>query len=88
MSISGLALSRVTHQAFGALEAVYGPIFMCVHARIFMCCRRISPFLQSTLSFFHRHTHTNTHVPAWQVQVCDRLGVLGTGHPHRLSLSS
>lgn len=28
MSISGLALSRVSHQAFGALEAAY--VFVCL----------------------------------------------------------
>lgn len=32
MSISGLALSRVTHQVFGALEATYVCIYVCGHA--------------------------------------------------------
>lgn len=33
MSISGLALSRVSHQAFGALEAAY----VCVHPCVCTC---------------------------------------------------
>lgn len=37
MSISGLALSRVSHQAFGGLEAAY--VRLCTHvcAHVFLC---------------------------------------------------
>lgn len=49
-----------------------------VYARVFFCDIPVfSPTLGSTLSLYLRHTH----VPDRRVQVCDRLGVLGMGHP-------
>lgn len=59
MSISGLALSRVSHQAFGALEAA------CVHVRVHMYFSDISEFLPLSLCLspytYLRHTHANAH---------------------------
>ena len=48
----------------------------CAHA--FLC--DTAEFLTlPSISVTHAQTHT--HVPARRVQVCDGLGVLGTGHP-------
>lgn len=85
MSISGLALSRVSHRAFGALEATYVCVFVCVCVYARMCFRVFFPLaLSSSLSLYLRHAH----VPAWRVQVCGRLGVLGVGHPLYVFLSA
>lgn len=80
MSISGLALSRVSHQAFGSLEAAY--VCVCIHvcAHVFLCDTAESPSASISLPLYLRHTHRFTHVPARRVQVCDRLGILGVGH--------
>lgn len=83
MSISGLALSRVSHQAFGALEAACVHVSMRVCTCIFLIPLNfsLSPFLVLPIRISVTHTHKCTHVPARRVQVCDSLGVLGTGHP-------
>lgn len=53
-----------------------------VYARVFFCDIPVfSPTLGSSLSLYLRHTH----VPDRRVQVCDRLGILGMGHPCSLS---
>lgn len=58
MSISGLALSRVSHQAFGALEAAY--VCLCIHvcAHVFLCdtTESLSLCLDFTLSLSPSHT--------------------------------
>lgn len=72
MSISGLALSRVSHQAFGALEAAYvcvcAPVCVCIHvcAHIFLCDTSDSLLLylffhSPTVSVTQTHTHAHTH---------------------------
>lgn len=98
MSISGLALSRVSHQAFGALEAAYVCVrarlcaFMCVHMYFYVIPVILSSSASFSLSLCLRHTNTHTcartHVPARRVQVCDRLGILGAGHPLSVSPSA
>lgn len=54
MSISGLALSRVTHQAFGALEATYVCAYVCGHA--FLCDYYIIYIFFCSASLHHTHT--------------------------------
>lgn len=53
MSISGLALSRVSHQAFGGLEAAY--VRLCTHvcAHVFLCDTTDSLSLFSSLRLTH-----------------------------------
>lgn len=52
---------------------------MCVH--MYFCV--IPPNFSPSRSHSHPPyiSVTHTHVPARRVQVCDRLGVLGVGHP-------
>lgn len=56
MSISGLALSRVSHQAFGGLEAAY--VRLCTHvcAHVFLCDTTESLLLSPALSLRLKHT--------------------------------
>lgn len=58
---------------------------VCIHvcAHVFLCDTAEFVSLPSSLSLYLRHTrkHTHTHVPGRRVQVCDRLGILGAGHP-------
>lgn len=75
------ALIRVTHQAFGALRAAYVCLFVYVCGGVFLYDS--TDYFSLSPSQYLRHTH----VPAWRGQVCDRLGVLGLGHPLSLSLS-
>lgn len=59
MSISGLALSRVSHQAFGALETAYVCVFMCV------CAFYVIPLnFSRSPSISVTHTQTQTHTRA------------------------
>lgn len=56
--------------------------FMCVHMYFYAIPPKFLS-LPFPLCLYLRHTHTQTHmhVPACRVRVCDRLGVLGVGHP-------
>lgn len=90
MSISGLALSRVSHQAFGGLEAAY--VRLCTHvcAHVFLCdtTELLSLFLSLSPPPSLSLLRLKPHALAQRVQICDRLGVLGVGHYHSLCPSA
>lgn len=54
---------------------------VCAHACVHTYFYVIPPNFSLSLYLRHTHANTHTHVPAPRVQVCDGLGVLGTGHP-------